>query len=70
MSANGSDNTSLAKTIVLYQHKAATPAATTTKKAAAASTSSPKTGDALPIAGVAVAVAVIGGVALVSKKRK
>ena len=50
--------------------KAATPAATTTKKAAAASTSSPKTGDALPIAGVAVAVAVIGGVALVSKKRK
>lgn len=51
--------------------KAATPGATTTtKKAAAASTSSPKTGDALPIAGVAVAVAVIGGVALVSKKRK
>lgn len=50
--------------------KAATPAATTTKKKAAASTSSPKTGDALPIAGVAVAVAVIGGVALVSKKRK
>ena len=49
--------------------KAATPATTTTKKAAA-STSSPKTGDALPIAGVAVAVAVIGGVALVSKKRK
>ena len=50
--------------------KAATPATTTTKKAAAASTSSPKTGDALPIAGVAVAVAGIGGVALVSKKRK
>ena len=50
--------------------KAATPATTTTKTAAAASTSSPKTGDALPIAGVAVAVAVIGGVALVSKKRK
>ena len=50
--------------------KAATPATTTTKKKAAASTSSPKTGDALPIAGVAVAVAVIGGVALVSKKRK
>ena len=50
--------------------KAATPATTTTKKAAAASTSSPRTGDALPIAGVAVAVAVIGGVALVSKKRK
>ena len=48
--------------------KAATPATTTTKKKAAASTSSPKTGDALPIAGVAVAVAVIGGVALVSKK--
>lgn len=49
----------------------ATPvAATTTAKKAAASTSSPKTGDALPIAGVAAAVAVIGGVALVSKKRK
>jgi LPXTG-motif cell wall-anchored protein len=28
------------------------------------------TGDALPVAGVAVAVAVIGGVALVAKKRK
>lgn len=41
---------------------------TTTKKAA--SSASPKTGDALPVAGVAVAVAVIGGVALVSKKRK
>lgn len=43
--------------------------ATATKKAAK-STSSPKTGDALPVAGVAVAVAVIGGVALVAKKRK
>lgn len=43
--------------------------ATTTKKQAK-STSSPKTGDALPVAGVAVAVAVIGGVALVAKKRK
>lgn len=50
-----------------------TAAATTTKapsKGGAKSTSSPKTGDALPVAGVAVAVAVIGGVALVSKKRK
>lgn len=48
-----------------------TAATTTAKKAAAAkSTSSPKTGDALPVAGVAVAVAVIGGVALVAKKRK
>lgn len=47
-----------------------TAATTTTKKAAAKSTSSPKTGDALPVAGVAVAVAVIGGVALVAKKRK
>ena len=47
----------------------AAPVATkTTKKAT--STSSPKTGDALPVAGVAVAVAVIGGVALVAKKRK
>lgn len=41
----------------------ATKTTTTTK------TSSPKTGDALPIAGVAVAVAVIGGVALVSKRK-
>ncbi|WP_294363774.1 LPXTG cell wall anchor domain-containing protein [uncultured Ruminococcus sp.] len=48
-----------------------TAAATTTKAPSKAkSTSSPKTGDALPVAGVAVAVAVIGGVALVSKKRK
>ena len=47
-----------------------TTAATTTTKKAAKSTSSPKTGDALPVAGVAVAVAVIGGVALVAKKRK
>lgn len=47
-----------------------TAATTTAKKAAAKSTSSPKTGDALPVAGVAVAVAVIGGVALVAKKRK
>ena len=49
-----------------------TAAATTTKAPAkkATSTSSPKTGDALPVAGVAVAVAVIGGVALASKKRK
>lgn len=47
-----------------------TAATTTTKKAAAKSTSSPTTGDALPVAGVAVAVAVIGGVALVAKKRK
>lgn len=43
---------------------------TNTNKGGAKSTSSPKTGDALPVAGVAVAVAVIGGVALVAKKRK
>lgn len=53
----------------------ATPVVTTAAKVAtptkpAKSTSSPKTGDALPVAGVAVAVAVIGGVALVAKKRK
>lgn len=54
----------------------ATPVATTTTAKVATptkpakSTSSPKTGDALPVAGVAVAVAVIGGVALVAKKRK
>ena len=55
----------------------ATPVVTTTTAAKVAtptkpakSTSSPKTGDALPVAGVAVAVAVIGGVALVAKKRK
>lgn len=43
---------------------------TNTNKRGAKSTSSPNTGDALPVAGVAVAVAVIGGVALVAKKRK
>lgn len=55
----------------------ATPVAATTTAAKVAtptkpakSTSSPNTGDALPVAGVAVAVAVIGGVALVAKKRK
>lgn len=47
----------------------ATPTTTTTTTAKP-TTGSPKTGDALPVAGVAVAVAVIGGVALVSKKRK
>lgn len=47
----------------------AAPVATTIKDPAK-STSSPKTGDALPIAGVAAAVAVIGGVAFVAKKRK
>lgn len=46
------------------------PAPTATSTTKPSSSSSPKTGDALPIAGVAVAVAVIGGVALVSKKRK
>ena len=53
-------------------------AATTTAKAATPSKSngatnsksSPKTGDVLPIAGVAAAIAVVGGVALASKKRK
>ena len=48
----------------------ATPTPTATSTTKPSSSSSPKTGDALPIAGVAVAVAVIGGVALVSKKRK
>ncbi|MGN1403605.1 MAG: LPXTG cell wall anchor domain-containing protein [Ruminococcus sp.] len=51
----------------------AAPETTTTTAAPVAtakSTSSPKTGDALPIAGVAAAVAVIGGVAFVAKKRK
>ncbi len=47
-----------------------TAAAAVATKTTASSTSSPKTGDALPVAGVAAAVAVIGGVALVSKKRK
>jgi len=48
----------------------ATTAATTTTKAAT-STGSPKTGasDVLPIAGAAAAVAVLGGVALVAKKK-
>ena len=49
----------------------AAPVVTTTAAPVATpTTGSPKTGDALPVAGVAVAVAVIGGVALVSKKRK
>ncbi|MCI7258190.1 MAG: hypothetical protein MR466_02015 [Ruminococcus sp.] len=50
---------------------------TTTKKAAqqttkknTGSTSSPKTGSMIPVAGAVAAIAVIGGVALVSKKRK
>lgn len=54
-----------------------TKAATTTKKAAqqttkkaTGSTSSPKTGSMIPVAGAVAAIAVIGGVALVSKKRK
>lgn len=54
-----------------------TSAATTTKKAAqqttkknTGSTSSPKTGSMIPVAGAVAAIAVIGGVALVSKKRK
>lgn len=55
----------------------ATPTTAATEAPAAEATAttkttsgSPATGDALPIAGVGVAVAVIGGVALVSKKRK
>ena len=54
-----------------------TSAATTTKKAAqqttkknTGSTSSPQTGSMIPVAGAVAAIAVIGGVALVSKKRK
>lgn len=54
-----------------------TSAATTTKKVAqqttkknTGSTSSPKTGSMIPVAGAVAAIAVIGGVALVSKKRK
>ena len=46
-----------------------TTAKVTTKKAAG-STSSPKTGSMIPVAGAVAAIAVIGGVALVSKKRK
>ena len=54
--------------------KATTAATTTTAAgttAAASSTGSPKTGasDVLPIAGAAAAVAVLGGVALVAKKK-
>ncbi|MDY2510625.1 MAG: LPXTG cell wall anchor domain-containing protein, partial [Ruminococcus callidus] len=47
----------------------ATTAKTTTKKVTG-STSSPKTGSMIPVAGAVAAIAVIGGVALVSKKRK
>ena len=52
---------------------AATTAASTTKaakKTAKKAGSSPATGEALPIAGAAAAVAVIGGVAIASRKRK
>ena len=52
---------------------AATTAASTTKAAAKTvkkAGSSPATGEALPIAGAAAAVAVIGGVAVASRKRK
>ena len=52
---------------------AATTAASTTKaakKTVKKAGSSPATGEALPIAGAAAAVAVIGGVAIASRKRK
>ena len=52
---------------------AATTAASSTKAAAKTvkkAGSSPATGEALPIAGAAAAVAVIGGVAVASRKRK
>lgn len=42
----------------------------TTKKKTTGSTSSPQTGSMIPVAGAVAAIAVIGGVALVSKKRK
>ncbi len=48
----------------------ATTAAESSSSTTTTTSSSPATGEALPIAGVCVAVAVIGGVALVSKKRK
>lgn len=47
-----------------------TKAAQQTTKKATGSTSSPKTGSMIPVAGAVAAIAVIGGVALVSKKRK
>lgn len=47
-----------------------TKAAQQTTKKNTGSTSSPKTGSMIPVAGAVAAIAVIGGVALVSKKRK
>lgn len=47
-----------------------TKAAQQTTKKNPGSTSSPKTGSMIPVAGAVAAIAVIGGVALVSKKRK
>lgn len=47
-----------------------TKAAQVTTKKNTGSTSSPKTGSMIPVAGAVAAIAVIGGVALVSKKRK
>ncbi len=43
---------------------------TTKKSGTTGSTSSPRTGSMIPVAGAVAAIAVIGGVALVSKKRK
>ena len=45
-------------------------ATTTTTTATSGKTESPKTSDVLPVAGAAAALVVIGGVALVAKKRK
>ena len=47
-----------------------TKAAQQTTKKNPGSTSSPRTGSMIPVAGAVAAIAVIGGVALVSKKRK
>ena len=47
-----------------------TKAAQQTTKKNTGSTSSPRTGSMIPVAGAVAAIAVIGGVALVSKKRK
>ena len=77
LSVDGKDSDGEPTTEATTAAPTATPVAATTTTAKVAtptkpakSTSSPKTGDALPVAGVAVAVAVIGGVALVAKKRK
>ena len=74
--AGGTDVCSLVSGAIIIEGEAPTTTTTTTTQATTTttakkgSTESPKTGDVLPVAGAAAALVVIGGVALVAKKRK